>query len=240
MLAVVGGLQVWLLKRQEKILHGAWKEIHTQARHMSRQADLMRRNNVITLATAQAAHKSADATEAQIQLMKSKEQARLVIRRVETPEIGSPERILDSLRPLWVRFFVENVGHSKAFSVRVSGMVDIVSNPEKGVHGDGFLQNFPQIIDEGDGGQRFSLGGFGREFEDIGSTGDFLSIPEEMAQQLRNGEIFIQASGLLTYVDIFGDGHRTPFRLIWKSMGDDNGGMWLTRSAWVDYSPVST
>jgi hypothetical protein len=90
-LAVVSGLQVWLLIRQEKILRGARKEIHTQARYMSRQADLMNRNNVITLATAKAAQQSAkaaaisaDAALAQIQAMK--DQASLMGRQTDILE----------------------------------------------------------------------------------------------------------------------------------------------------------
>ena len=65
-----------------------------------------------------------------------------------------------------------------------------------------------------------------------------MSITEDLARQLRSGQIFIQIRGLLIYEDIFGDGHRTPFRLTWKSIGDDDGGKRLTRSFWMDYSPV--
>ena len=185
--------------------------------------------------------KAVKAANAQIAMMKETERARLVIRFVNDPEIGKPEDILEGSIPLRVFFFVENIGKSKAFNARASGVVDIVSDPEKGSHEDGFFQAFPQIIDEGSEKHRLSLAGFGIEFEDDFSTGDFQAIPREIAAQIREGKkAFIQASGLLIYEDIFGDPHQTPFRLAWKSRGDDAGGMWLTRSVWVDYSPDST
>jgi hypothetical protein len=53
MLATVGCLQVWLLFRQEEILRGAREEIHTQARHMKTQVDLMERQTKVSEQTSQ-------------------------------------------------------------------------------------------------------------------------------------------------------------------------------------------
>jgi hypothetical protein len=172
---------------------------------------------------------------------KDRERARLVIRHVKDPEIGKPEHILEGRVPLWVRFPVENIGNSKALNARASAVVDIISDPEKGTYGEGFFQVFPQIVDDGSEKHWLTLTGFGSEFDDLGSSSDFLSLPQGIVTQVREGKkVFIQASGLLVYEDIFGDSHRTPFRLVWKSRGDDSGETWLNRSTWVDYSPDST
>jgi hypothetical protein len=221
--------------------------VYKTLRAIKKQADIMEKQATeaqvsgveatgIALATAQAAQKSADAANAQIQFMKDKERARLVIRRLDIPEIYPPESILEGRRPLKVRVSVENLGASRAFNVRAYGMFNILSNPNGGPHEVGFLQDFPPIVDYGKDVHPLSLGGFGREFEDFASTGDFISITDEMAQQLRNGKIFIQASGLLVYEDVFGDTIEYPFRFVWRSIGDDDGGKWLTRSRWLDFS----
>jgi hypothetical protein len=39
------------------------------------------------------------------------------------------------------------------------------------------------------------LGGFGREFEDVAPSGDALTMPKEMIQDIRDGKVSIQASG---------------------------------------------
>jgi hypothetical protein len=111
-LVAIGVFQTRLLIRQEKILHGARKEIHTQARHMSRQADLLGRNNVITLATARAAEESAKAANAQIQMMKDRERARIHVTPLdfEVIEPAEPNKIM-------IEFV--NIGPTNAFDVRV-------------------------------------------------------------------------------------------------------------------------
>ncbi|MGP8260434.1 MAG: hypothetical protein ACLQM6_10830 [Acidobacteriaceae bacterium] len=222
---ILGWQAVLLRKTRDAVnTQAGWME--TQAGHMASQIDE---------AKAQVALLAL-----QNKNSRDRERARLVIRNVEDPEIGAPETILEGRRPMWVHFFVENVGPSKAFNARAQGVVDVVSDPEKALHEDGFFQDFPQIIDEGSEKHRLSLAGFGIEFDEFAANSDFQSIPEELATQIREGKVFIQASGLLTYEDIFGDPHRTPFRLVWKSRGDDDGGRWLTRSTWMDYSPDST
>jgi hypothetical protein len=197
-----------------------------------------------TRAAARATEESVALIKSQVDLTaeqnknaKDRERARLGIRNIEVPEVSGPENILEGMCPLRVCAFVENFGHSKAFNVRAYGILDIVSNPKCNSHEAGFLQAFPQIIDEGPEKHSLKLGGFGREFEDIASTGDSLAIPQETVKQIRDGKAFIQASGMLTYEDIFGDSQTFPFCFIWKSVGDDDGGKWLTRSFWLDCSP---
>jgi hypothetical protein len=111
LLVAVGGLQaialfgtVIIAIRQEKILHGAWDEIHTQAGHMSRQSDLMHRNNIVTMATARAAQKSAEVAAKSADAFIGSERAWLLVERdIPSGEAG-----------LFCRFRVINCGRSPA------------------------------------------------------------------------------------------------------------------------------
>ena len=71
-LVVVGYLQYRMMGEHKKGLEGLLGAI-------KRQTDLMNRNNVITLTTARSAQESAKAANAQIQMVKDKERARLEI-----------------------------------------------------------------------------------------------------------------------------------------------------------------
>lgn len=62
-LVVVGIFQFRMMGEHKKGLDGLSGEVQKQAGHMSRQADLMSRNNVITLATARAAQENAEAAK---------------------------------------------------------------------------------------------------------------------------------------------------------------------------------
>lgn len=235
-LGMVGVITLVFIKRQADIME-------SQADIMESQAEDARRSGAeatrIALATAQAAQESAGAASAQIRLMKDRERARLGIRTLDVPEVSGPERILNGMCSLRVCATVENFGHSKAFSVRVFGILDIVLDPESCPREKGFLQYFPQIIDEGLSQHPLKLGGLGRELEDVASSGDFIAVAKEKIREIRDGKVFIQVSGKLAYEDIFGDGHTTPFRFVWKSVGDDDGGKWRTRSFWLDCNPPS-
>lgn len=259
LLVLVGTFQVWLLYRTwEKVrdqearmaetvgqmkIQAEWME--AQVRQMGTQTVIL--NDSVTAseksaeaghAAARAAQGSADAAIAQIRIMKDQERGRLAIRFIEQPEISGPDSILEGKYALRVYAFVENLGRTKAFDVRAYGIVDIVSNPRGTSHDIGFLQDFPQIIDEGQKTHLLKLGGFGRAFEDFGTfSGGFTAIDEEIVQKTRNGTAFIQVSGALHYDDIFGDPQSTTFMFVWRSVGDDDGGKWLTRSFWLDCSP---
>lgn len=131
-LAIVGWLQVKLLKRQEKILRGTRREVHTQARLMSRQADLMSRSNVITLATARAASESAKAANAQIKIMKDKERARIKVTPVRVD-------IVDADEPNNMGLIFLNIGPTNAYGVQVNAGGRIVVtgfDPEEGEYTD--------------------------------------------------------------------------------------------------------
>jgi hypothetical protein len=249
-LVLVGGITGWFvyktlraIKKQAEIMEAQATDARESGTQtfavLKEQTDNLLISAKAATVTAMAANDSAKAANAQIQAMKDRERARLGIRSIDVPEVFGPERILEGMCHLRVCAYVENLGHSKAFNVRVYGILDIVSDPESCPREKGFLQPFPQIIDEGPRQHLLKLGGFGREFEDVASSGDAMAVSKEMIREIRDGKAFIQASGKLAYQDIFGDGHTIPFRFVWKSVGDDDGGKWLTRSFWLECNPPS-
>ncbi|MGA3371637.1 MAG: hypothetical protein ABSC48_07735 [Terracidiphilus sp.] len=131
-LAYVGWQQVRLLRRQEKILFGARKEIHTQARHMSRQADLMSSNNEVALVAANAAKESAKAANDQIEMMKSKERARIQVTPLDFDAV-------DPTEPNKIMIDFVNIGPTNAFDVRVEAGAKVTVEgfkPEQGEYTD--------------------------------------------------------------------------------------------------------
>jgi hypothetical protein len=199
-----------------------------------------------TRKSANATQVSVEFVKKQVELMaeqnknaKDRERARLLIRRLDKPEISESLPILEGMRALRARVFVENLGRSRAYNVRAFGIVDIAQRESGGAHERGFQQNFPQIVDEGETLHPLPLGGMGVETK--GATmGDFIAIDDETAERLREGEQFVKASGLLSYEDIFGDAHETPFQFVWNSTGDDDGGRWRLSAHWLDVSDRST
>jgi hypothetical protein len=240
---VIAGWTLFAIKRQVRIMDSQAKDAKESSAQtfqiLKEQADTALIQAKAATVTARATDESAQAAVAQIRAVKERERARLGIRILDVPEVSGPERILDGMCPLRVCAFVENFGHSKAFNVRAFGILDIVSDPESCPREKGFLHYFPQIINEGSRQHPLKLGGFGREFEDVASSGDAMAVPKETILKIRDGKAFIQASGKLAYEDIFGDSHTVPFRFVWKSLGDDDGGKWLTRSFWMDCNPPS-
>ena len=68
---------------------------------------------------AKATAESASAAFEQIQVVKAKERARLVIdSAIPVPEVGAPEGIALGQRPLEIALFVRNEGATKAFNSR--------------------------------------------------------------------------------------------------------------------------
>jgi hypothetical protein len=203
------------LRLQRIVTHNTLNAIKEQANLMKRQANLMEDQNMNA---------------------KDRERARLIIRQLETPELFPAGSTMDGGRALKVRVIVENLGGSRAFNVRAWGMMNIVSE-RLGDHYDvGIQQVFPSIIDADLQKHFLNVSGLGREFEGVATVGDYIAISEELAQRIRNGEVFIVASGNLAYEDKFLDTYETPFHFVWHSFGNDNGSMWLTESYWLDRS----
>ena len=76
--------------------------------------------------------------------MKNREQARLVIRGIDLPELVLG--IEEETRAVAVGLSVANEGATKAFNVRAYAMMDIVKDHSPAPYGIGFKQDLPGTI----------------------------------------------------------------------------------------------
>jgi hypothetical protein len=224
-LAIVGVLQMVLIGWQAFLLcktrgdvkrQADWME--TQAGHMSKQAGLMEKQLLemqsgsavakdsahaarvtakATALNAVAAEESAKAANAQIQLMKAKERARLIV----TP-IGFKETAIVPWDFSYLQMKVSNEGFSAA--VNISAKVAVFTTPNKTAlapHGleeraiDPFITSRASTVLE-------ILYVDEHEIDKMD-----LTEPGSTSKQFRTG-----VAGIVTYEDVFGDRHETSFR----------------------------
>jgi hypothetical protein len=258
LLVVVGGFQVWLLwktwqkiGKQAELMEGQLGEMKTQAglmkaqaqimnaqaEHMASQVDLMKQQltemqigSATAKLSAEAAKESAEVARSQTIVMKDRERARLIIQSADSPGIWEAEPAANNLHPVVVRLFVANIGPTVAFRARAYAAIEIVKKRSGGLYQIGFQQELPMNIRNTDGltPPTIDVLGFGREYH------SHLMIDDFTAKNLREGEWFLQVSGMLVFTDIYEDVHEFPFRYIWASEGNDNGGHWLTDARWYD------
>jgi len=99
---------------------------------MSRQADLMEKNNEVGLAAANAAQESAKAANDQIEMMKEKERARLQVTPLDFDAV-------DPAEPNKIMIEFVNIGPTNAFDVRVEAGAKVTVDglkPEQGEYTD--------------------------------------------------------------------------------------------------------
>jgi hypothetical protein len=189
-LAYVGCQQVRLLRRQEKILFGARKEIHTQARHMSRQADLMSQNNVVALAAANAAEESAKAANAQIRMVKDKERAHISV------SITDKEFEVDVFYAVKVK--IANDGTTSAFNLRAKGYANVHPSDDLPSMWIFLSLGVPSVIRQNN--------------EPTVAEITFIDPPDLRNVDNSETPYFIHVGGLVEYDDVFGNSHQTTFR----------------------------
>ena len=73
-----------------------------------------------------------------------------------------------------------------------------------------------------------------------GGFGSFFGIPHDQMEQVRRGVACLYALGSISYEDVFGKRHVTPFRFRWKESGFTVDGQWQDTSEWMDESAKDT
>jgi hypothetical protein len=165
-------------------------EMKTQAGHMAEQTGVLR-------GSVEAAQKSANAALAQIQAMKDRERARLVLRPKPLTEIEDNRHRLVAPR---LEFEIENFGYSHAFDVAVEGRCEITTDsvaPPKG--------NVAS----------YSVVGIVRTGEQVGRGSLAIVATDEMWENtIRPGasSLYAHLWGVLRYRDVFGDWHSPSFQ----------------------------
>jgi hypothetical protein len=65
-------------------------------------------------------------------------------------------------------------------------------------------------------------------------------IEDSLVEKIKEGTAFMKMTGKISYNDIYGNPHCTPFHYRWQVYGNDAGGHWCDGSRWIDLSPAST
>jgi hypothetical protein len=213
-----------------------------QLRAISRQADTMEEQakdartsaaaaSTVALDTLTALKRQADVMEKQNKAVRDKERARItVIFPPEVPDFKSPSRLtMDDEPELWMELFlaVHNDGLSKAFNVRAWGGMIIQNSADSVAIGEKGWLNFPSVIREAtlDDPIRFVVSQI---------------LLDREVNMLASDPAFFFVYGEISYEDVFGDKHRTPFRYLWSVDQDANEGEEFDLSCWENQSPPST
>jgi hypothetical protein len=141
------------------------------------------------------------------------------------------------------RVFVVNVGPTKAYNVEGFGELIVTNGIGESLWEKGLRQEIPNIIGNTDveGPIPLAVSSLGVIARATGfTTPEGSTFDPTIVEKIKKAEIFFQVNGLLTYDDVYGEPHETPFKLIWQRLGFSSDPSWPDEWDWVDCSPKST
>ena len=196
-----------------------------QAGHVSEQTEILRQS-------VAAAQTSADAAYQQVQMMKDKERARLVLLALGEPQYAAARSDTDQeFVFVGVNMSIINDGETKAFNVRADGSLELneSTEPTREPLVKWEKLQIPEIVRETDAENPL-------EFTICSAaTGDVFKIPQARLLDISNNTSFLWVTGVFVYDDVFGDFHRTPFCYRWKVDRAEHGA-----SKWINHSETSS
>jgi hypothetical protein len=185
LLVVVGGLQVWLLRRTL----GA----------IQRQADLMERQTVATEVAADAANASAAATKENIEILISKERARIRI-EVGRLEIRPPD---DPFPIHEVNYKVFCYGTTPAFPLASLATLSVTDSQKPANKPLPIRMSLPSVINPAaEGIEKSAI--------------LFDTLQQNGFDRIRKGELFPHFYGSIKYRDVFDRQREYRFRYVWR------------------------
>jgi hypothetical protein len=155
-----------------------------------------------TRAAARAAKDGAKSALDQIEMMKAKERARLVIRIIPN-SLSITDINWDTT------FRINNIGSSHAFEVWIWATFEFSQSfvpPE--IPRLSFVKRSPRL--------RIDKRVFATCRPEIVEDREIVTWSEEKMRQVAIGETFLHLRGTVEYQDIFGDPHLIPFRFMWS------------------------
>jgi hypothetical protein len=227
--------QVVVYFKQTTIMRDTLAAISKQATTMDVQANDARASatasGAAALDTLFALKRQADLMESQNKAIRDRERARItLIFPPDEPDFKSGLVLeFENYRRMFVEMTVgvHNDGLSKAFNVRARGGMTI--QPEN------------EPFDERDLANVKVLEVIGQAtLEDPVSIVFSQFLVEEDSHQIEGGTGFFFLYGEITYDDVFGDKHCTPFRFRWDVDSIEEGGQMNYLPGWTNESPMST
>jgi len=200
--------------------------------------------SIETRAAAQATQSQVEAMDTQNRNSRDRDRARFTTWNIDRPELLSSARFSEDTEnsvPVRIRMQLVNDGGegSKAFNIIGLGCMKIVARFDEGAkpNPDDWFNLQLQGTFRGSGTENrltvcvTTLAGI--------TDSDYILVSESLLESVQRRQMHIEVGGLITYDDVFGDHHETPFRFLWVQEGGDRGGDWWDSSHWVNYSGKS-
>jgi hypothetical protein len=168
----------------------------------------------IALLAAGIANKTLNAIKRQANLMqdqtrasKERERARLEVLFPPDPlDLNAHWEVTPDGVPFEPHFSVVNHGYTKAFNVRASGILNVVQSEKTVLSYDGCDLDIPRVIQDGKDAEKVLLS----------PMGSFFIIEQRLIDEVQEKKLFLRMAGEVTYIDVYGDPHRTPFNFLWR------------------------
>lgn len=201
--------------------------MQTQAGHMERQTKILEDS-------VAAAHASANAATAQIQMMREKERARISIADLATaPDFENPPYEVNGKKMRFMQSWIKVHNNGPTHAYNVSGRVfRTVESPNTiASMNKRCVMTVPSVIRADTLDKPIELEALQGMFEeDIAKVRDCTE----------DGPQVLFLLGEIIYEDVFGESHITPFNFRWEASGLIEEGQWQDTSEWIDESSSST
>jgi hypothetical protein len=206
--------------------------------YLRKQAGEMRLQRKAMVLTLNEIKKQAELMKAQTKAACDRERARLSIYEVDPPHIALNSDLVKPDIPLRVSLTIVNDGNSIAFNVRAKGHTSIrriVTEHELNAieddPNDWYELAIPSTIRATGSASKTII-----NVTHMAGVMDelFEAIDEATAKSLKNGHASLIIGGEITYEDLFGEEHKTPFFFLWVNSGEVGAGAWRLSSGWLD------
>ena len=263
---IVGIMTVLYIKRQafemgvqRTVMRRTLNTIRRQSNIMEQQAADARENSKSSSQSAaetlEALKRQADMIEAQNKTVRDRERARILIREVWPPLLATKSEKFNPDVPLKISMQVANDGSSMATKVKAEGHTYFLDSSSIFHHNsidadddpsDWYKLKIPQTIYPSASEAHRAIEG--RRSVEVLVTHmagvvdeTYEPIDRSLAEAIVKGEVCIVIRGEITYEDIFGEAHETPFHLVWiAGKGEAGMGIWKEHSGWFDLSGKET
>lgn len=243
--------QVVEMRHQRAIMRRTLNTMRRQADTMDEQAEDARNaakeSALTTGATLETLRRQAEMIEAQNRTARERERARIVIRELWPPLLATKSEEVKPDVPLKISMMVVNDGLSAAYNVRAEGSTFFLEGPI--VH-DGAIDAdydpadwYKLLIPKTLYPKSDHVHAIEVFVTHMAAVHDELYQPVDtsLVEAMISGAAFVAVAGEITYEDIFGETHETPFHLVWMAgKGEAGMGVRKEHSGWIDLSRKAT
>ena len=174
----------------------------------------------------------AKATLKQVDHMVASERARLSVKFPPDNPLLEPSMISDEESIVELFIDIINDGETMASDVEAFGYMEISDSLKGSLYREekGSELEIPRVIRDAkiENPIRVSLKPKICDGPDV--------VENDLVEKIKHGSVFMEMIGEISYNEIFGGSHCTPFHYLWQVRGNDAGGCWYDGSRWIDLS----